>query len=160
VEEALDSGAAVVGVVIGAFATEVSDALNTPKVEIITNMHWEQGKGTGIATGVRHVLDKHPDIAQFILAVCDQPFISASLFRQLHQEQQESGKGIVASAYAGTLGTPVLLTRKYVGPLLHLEKDAGAKQIIQAYQDDVAAVDFPLGHIDIDTREDYEGLLG
>ena len=95
-----------------------------------------------------------------ILSVCDQPFVTAALFQQLFQKQLESGREIVASAYSGARGTPVLLTRKYFDQLIELEKDAGAKQIIQAYPDNVATVDFPGGEVDIDTMEDYERLVG
>jgi len=160
IDEALRAGALPVVVVTGARAEEVAGSIDSGPVEIVFNTQWEQGKGTGIAAGVRKIVEDCPEVTQVILSVCDQPFVTAALFQQLFQKQRESGREIVASAYAGAMGTPVLLTRKYFGQLLGLEKDAGAKQILQAYPDDVATVDFPGGEVDIDTVEDYERLVG
>lgn len=160
IDEALQAGAMPVVVVTGARAEEIAGSIDSVPVEIVFNTQWEQGKGTGIAAGVRKIVADHPEVEQVILSVCDQPYVRAALFQQLSQKQQESGKGIVASAYAGATGTPVLLTRKYYGQLLGLEKDAGAKQVLQAYPDDVATVDFPGGEVDIDTVGDYERLVG
>lgn len=160
IDEALRAGALSVVVVTGARAEEVAGSIDSGPVEIVFNTQWEQGKGTGIAAGVRKIVEDCPEVTQVILSVCDQPFVTAALFQQLFQKQRESGREIVASAYAGAMGTPVLLTRKYFGQLLGLEKDAGAKQLLQAYPDDVATVDFPGGEVDIDTVEDYERLVG
>lgn len=160
IDEALRAGALPVVVVTGARAEEVAGSIDSGPVEIVFNTQWEQGKGTGIAAGVRKIVEDCPEVTQVILSVCDQPFVTAALFQQLFQQQQKSGREIVASAYAGAKGTPVLLSRKYFGQLLGLEKDAGAKQILQAYPDDVATVDFPGGEVDIDTVEDYERLVG
>jgi molybdenum cofactor cytidylyltransferase len=160
IDEAVQAGASPVIVVIGARAEEIAATIDQQAVEIVFNAQWEAGKGTGIAAGVRKIVEDHPEVTQVILSVCDQPFVSAALFQQLGQKQRESGRNIVASAYAGATGTPVLLTRKYFDRLLGLEKDAGAKQIIMACPDDVATVDFPGGEVDIDTVEDYERLAG
>ena len=40
-----------------------------------------------------------------------------------------------------------------------LTGDQGAKILLKKYSDDLATVDFPDGHIDIDTQADYENLL-
>jgi molybdenum cofactor cytidylyltransferase len=39
-----------------------------------------------------------------------------------------------------------------------LSGDAGAKQLLKRYPDDVATVPFPKGSIDIDTEEDFQTL--
>ncbi|HAD12568.1 MAG TPA: nucleotidyltransferase family protein [Saprospirales bacterium] len=159
-DEALRAGASPVVGVTGARAEEIAGSIDSGSVEIVFNTQWEQGKGTGIAAGVRKIVEDYPEVTQVILSVCDQPFVAAALFQQLFHKQRESGREIVASAYAGAMGTPVLLTRKYFGQLLNLEKDAGAKQILQAHPDDVVTVYFPGGEVDIDTMEDYERLVG
>lgn len=160
IDEALQAGASPVVVVLGARAEEIAGSIDSGLVEIVFNTQWEQGKGTGIAAGVRKIMEDYPEVTQVILSVCDQPYVSAALFQALYQAQLETGKNIVASSYAGATGTPVLLTLKYFDPLLGLSKDAGAKQILQSHPDDVATVDFPGGEVDIDTMEDYEQLAG
>ena len=99
------------------------------------------------------------DIEKIIITVCDQPFVSSSLFQQLYQTQNKSVQHIVACAYADTIGTPALFTQKYFDALMSLQGDEGAKKILLANKDDVATIDFPQGNIDIDTQKDYEDLL-
>lgn len=160
IDEAIATGAAPVIVVTGGHAAEVSAAIDLDQVYIVFNEKWKEGKGSGIVAGVREIIASYPEVRNVILAVCDQPFVTAALFIRLFQMQHDGGKGIVACAYAGTVGTPVLFSRRYFEHLLSLEKEEGAKKIIAAYSDDVATVDFPEGEIDIDTPEDYERFLG
>ncbi|MBC7775041.1 MAG: nucleotidyltransferase family protein [Phycisphaerae bacterium] len=159
IDEAVASGAAPIIVVTGAHAKEVSASISDHKVEIVFNEHWEQGKGSGIVAGVQKIITLNIDIQKIILAVCDQPFVMASLFIQLCQTQKESAMNMVASAYADTIGTPVLFTRKYFDHLLGLKNEEGAKKILMTYGEDVATVDFPQGNIDIDTKADYKTFL-
>ena len=159
IDEAGDSGAAPVVVVTGANADEVSASITGSKINIIFNNHWQQGMASGIVTGIQKINTLNRGLEKIIITVCDQPFVNAALLKQLDQFQQESGKHIVACAYANTIGTPVLFTRKYFDQLQGLKGDTGAKQIIKDHSDDVATVDFPQGAIDIDTKKDYENLL-
>jgi molybdenum cofactor cytidylyltransferase len=146
-------------VVTGGHAKEVTASINQDGIDLIYNEQWEQGIASGIVTGIQTLNTRYKEIRQVILAVCDQPFVSASLFEQLYAVQNSSSKNIVASAYADTLGTPVLFTEKYFDLLLGLKGDEGAKKILRTFPEEVARVDFPSGHIDIDTMEDYVGLM-
>ena len=128
-------------------------------MDIVFNEKWVQGKGLGVVAGVQKMLTSHQEIQQLIIAVCDQPFVTAALLVALYQKQKDSGKHIVASAYADTLGTPVLFTRQYFDELLALKNEEGAKQLLTAYREEVATVDFPQGYIDIDTQEEYAQFL-
>lgn len=159
IDELKMAGAYPLIVVIGGHATEVSGSIDQDGIDLIYNEHWEQGIASGIVAGLQRMNIRCKEIRQIILAVCDQPYVSAALFQQLHEVQNSSLKNIVASAYADTLGTPVLFTQKYFDLLLGLKGDEGAKKILKAYPEDVGRVDFPLGYIDIDTVEDYAGLL-
>ncbi|MBL7782850.1 MAG: nucleotidyltransferase family protein [Saprospiraceae bacterium] len=156
---ALEASPSQVLVVTGAYANEVEASIHERKVQIVYNERWEEGKGTGIVAGIHHLTTHFPEIENVIIAVCDQPFVTASLFQSLHQIQQQSGKNIVAAAYANTFGTPVLFTRKYLEELLQLSGDAGAKKIMAAHRDDVATVPFPEGEMDVDTVQDYEVVV-
>ena len=71
----------------------------------------------------------------------------------------KTGKGIVASFYAETLGTPVLFNKKYFNELLNLKGQEGAKKIINRFLDDTASIPFEKGYIDIDTEVDYNKLI-
>ena len=159
IEEAIHAGAQPVVVVTGANADEISKEIKNEKVEIVFNENWEQGMASGIVVGLKKAIILNKELKNVIITVCDQPFVSSSLFKQLFQRQNESTKHIVASAYANTIGTPALFTIKYFDALMGLAGDQGAKGLLKKYSEDLATVDFPDGYIDIDTQEDYENLL-
>lgn len=158
IDEAVESGAELIVVVTGANAKEIEKDIQQ-QVQIVRNENWKEGMATGIIAGVKKTITLNNDIEKIIITVCDQPFVSAGLFKQLYQAQEQDVKYIVASSYADTIGTPALFTQKYFDALMDLPGDEGAKKILKANADDVATVDFPQGAIDIDTPKDYEDLL-
>ena len=147
-------------VVTGAKSKSVSNILRDKSVTIVNNADWQQGMALGIVKGVQAALSKQEGLKNIITAVCDQPFVSAGLFRQLLSVQTKTGKGIVASHYGGISGTPVLFTQKYFPHLQNLHGNEGARKLLKFYDNDVATVPFPEGAVDIDTEEDYQKLLG
>jgi len=123
---------------------------------IIENGEWRRGVGTSIRRG----LEQLPNFVEAaVLLTCDQPYLDASIVSQLIAAQAETGKPIVASSYADTLGVPALFDRSYFDALLALADDSGAKSLIAARPDDVAAISFEKGAIDIDTPEDFQRLI-
>ena len=127
IAEAEKAGASPIVVVTGANSELVSASIAQLQVEVVYNEHWSEGKASGIVAGVRQALAQAPDLHNIITAVCDQPFVSAALFEQLYQTQLDTQQSIVASAYAETLGTPVLFTRQHFEQLQGLKGDEGAK---------------------------------
>jgi molybdenum cofactor cytidylyltransferase len=116
------------------------------------------GAGAGQMEWDPQSLNLAPDLDAAVLVACDQPFVNAAVFTQLMQLRLATGKPIIASAYAETLGIPALFDRSCFPDLLRLNGDSGAKGIILARPHDVASFDFPAGEIDIDTAADYEKL--
>ena len=122
---------------------------------VVENAEWRNGVGTSIRRGVEH-LPGFVDAA--VLLTCDQPFVDAGVIRRLISTQEKTGKPIVASAYANTLGVPAIFDRSCFAALLTLRDDSGAKTLMTTRPNDVAAVGFEQGAIDIDTPEDFERL--
>lgn len=154
-EAAIISGITPVLAVVGGHAGQLAEKL---KVDFVINEQWKAGVSTSIVTGLSTMLERNSDLDSIILSVSDQPFISSAIFKALLETQQISGKGIVASQYAGTMGTPVLFTKKYFAQLLALSGNSGAKAIISENQYDLATIAFEKGYIDIDTMVDYSNL--
>lgn len=157
-DEALNARLYPVVVIVGANADMLIKVFHPPGIEIVNNEKWQEGMGSGIFAGVSKIFSMNIAVENIIIAVCDQPFVSSKLFQRLIEKKSKTGKGIVASAYAGTKGTPVLFNRKYCKDLLALTGEEGAKKILKLYDDDVAVVDFPQGEIDIDTPANYAAL--
>ena len=160
IDEATKAGAQPIVVITGANATRVSASINDDsKINILVNENWQKGISSGIVAGVQEMVSLNNTIKKIIIAVCDQPFVTSALFEQLDQMQNKSGKPIVASTYADTVGTPALFSIEFFNQLLSLKGDEGAKKILKNNINDVATVDFPKGEIDIDTQKDYQNLL-
>ena len=158
VAEALTASLQPVVVVTGAYHVEIEDTLRVLRVDFAYNPDWETGMASGIVAGLRKALSTEPHLPRVIVAVCDQPHISAELFRALVEKYSVSGKGLIACRYSETLGTPVLFEQRYFTELSVLSGEAGAKQLLKRHPDDVATVPFPMGHVDIDTEEDLSSL--
>ncbi len=146
-------------VVTGALKEKVEEELNSLPLNIIYNKDFEEGIASSICVGTTALIKTFRKISGVIFIVCDQPYVSAVVLQRLIETSYKTNKGIVASAYAGTLGTPVLFQMHYFDKLLELKGDTGAKKLINEFPGDVATIDFPLGEVDIDTIQDYKAIL-
>lgn len=146
-------------VVTGAEAQKVEAELSDLKITIARNEEWKEGIASSIHEGITNLLKIAPSIDGILFMVCDQPFVSASLLKELISKKQESKRLIIASAYGNSLGTPALFKKEFIPELLKLKGDSGAKKIIMENVNSVLAVPFALGTVDVDTREDYQSLL-
>lgn len=158
VTEALAADLAPAVVVTGAYHVELLEALNGLVVQVVYNPRWESGMASGIVAGMAKALVSAPDLKAVMVAVCDQPYITAELFRSMVSIHAGSAKGIVGCTYGETLGTPVLFGERYFTELSALSGEGGAKQLVRRFAGDVAMVPFPKGEIDIDTEEDLDHL--
>jgi molybdenum cofactor cytidylyltransferase len=159
IEQAFKVPNSIIIVVTGSNTELIESDLDFSKIKTCFNSEWESGISTSITKGLKELLLSYQDCESCIFAVCDQPYITNVVFENLIREYQNTEKGIVASSYSETLGTPVLFNEKYYDELLKLEGHEGAKKIINRFIDDTIAVPFEKGNIDIDTMEDYEKLI-
>ena len=146
-------------IVLGSKADLILPTLDREKISFTINTNWEEGMGSSIRTGIQELLSQYPLTDAVMLMVCDQPYLSSDHLHELIQQADASGKGIAASTYGETAGTPVLFSRKYFPVLIELKGNEGAKSLVNRFAEDVCRVPFPNGEIDIDTRDDYNKLL-
>ena len=124
----------------------------------VEHEQWSRGIGSSIRCGIEALTNSSPEIEASMLLVCDQPAVDARVIQRLIALRDTTGKSIVASSYAKTLGVPALFTRSVFQELLLLDDDAGAKSIVLRNPERVASLSFPEGEIDIDIWEDWEKL--
>ena len=153
---ALSTALRPVVVVLGAFFEMIAAALTDLEVEVVKNENWAGGMGGSIACGMKHIQGHHPEAGAVLVMLCDQPFVTPELLRQLLETRQKTGALIVASSYAGTAGPPVLFDRQLFCELAALRGNPGAKAVIEKHADSLVEVTFPKGVADIDTMEDWE----
>ncbi|WP_031525438.1 nucleotidyltransferase family protein [Dyadobacter crusticola] len=157
-EVAMEVAGGQVIVVTGSSAALIENQLAGLSCQVVFNPHWSEGMASSIVKGITLAKEKLPDIAGCILAVSDQPFVTAGILQSLI-DKAEAGATIVAASYEDTIGTPVLFTTKYFDQLLQLKGSEGAKKLLLAHRSEVHPLSFPLGKVDIDTQEDYQKLL-
>jgi molybdenum cofactor cytidylyltransferase len=160
-ETALGTQCDAVVVVLGANAAQIRAALDgiapgTKVLEIAENPRWPEGMGTSIQTGIRAAETLGLDGA--ILALADQPLITPQILDRLIAEHGHTGRPIVASQYAGTVGVPVFFARSHFPQLLALAPGQGCKGVILESGEAALRIDCPEAEIDLDTPVDYASL--
>lgn len=144
VDAALQAPLAAVYVVLG--AEDLSDLL-PPEVTIVMNHDWDRGQAWSLQAGVRTAeMDGHSAV---VVGVADQPFAGAEAWRRV----AEAPGSIVTAVYGAHRRPPVKLDAA-VWPLLPLDGDEGARQLMRRHPEMVREVTCPGDPADIDTFED------
>lgn len=155
VRAAGEGGCDPVIVVVGKLGDAIQRELRSTATIVVENPEWQRGLGTSIRRGLQELGDS---IDAVVILTCDQPLVDDSVIAELIAAHDKTRKPIIASRYADTLGVPVLFDRSCFADLLALPDDSGAKTLLTSRPNDVAAVTFEQGAIDIDTPEDFERL--
>lgn len=158
VEVAVASVCRPIIVVLGAYAEQIQPEVSQLPIQVVENLQWNEGMSASIQEGIKALSATLKTIQAVVLVLCDQPFISADIINQLVEAYQTTGKPIIASEYAGTLGVPALFSRSFFSELMTLKDGEGAKQVINKHPDEVFGISFLEGAIDIDTPKDYKQL--
>ncbi|WP_293313113.1 nucleotidyltransferase family protein [Pedobacter sp. UBA5917] len=159
INEALKTHNTQIIVVLGSNAEEILAKHQNNQVDFVINKNWESGMASSIVAGLSSLIEKNTKIKNIIIAVADQVFIKMSTFNNLIEKHIKTGKNIIASSYAQTIGTPVFFGKDYFDALLSLKGTEGAKKLLKQYPLDVETVVFEGGEIDIDTATDYNNLI-
>lgn len=156
--EAIAAGIGNVTVVTGFKSEEVLSEIKNLKADFFYNKEWEEGIGSSIRNGLKHVLSQRPETNAIIITMVDQLFVDASHLQKLTNAYDPSRPMIIASAYSGTFGVPVLVDNFYFEMLKGLKGDEGGKKIFVNYLKNIVEIPFIQGSIDIDEQEDLETI--
>lgn len=158
-ETALTSTCDAVVVVLGAHAEQLRGEVEGTGASIVINPDWQEGLSTSIRAGVEAASSLSEDLEAVLLLLADQPLVSVETIDRLIQTFRATGKAMIASAYSGTMGPPILFARPLFIELLTLEGDKGAKDVLARYPEQVVTVPAPEAAVDIDTIEDYRRAI-
>ena len=145
-------------VVAGYLHEEISKEINDLPVDVFFNRDWEEGIGSSIRNGITHILSKNSNTTAILITTIDQPFIESSHLKKICTVYQPGKKMIVASAYAGTFGVPLVVDTYYFHLLQVLKGDEGGKKVFVNYLNNIVEIPFRGGDIDIDKNEDLKWL--
>ena len=120
---------------------------------IVVNENYIDGMGASLAVAAR-TLAEGADAILVVLA--DQPFVDAAHLHKLCSAWDGSDDTIVATAFAGAQGPPILLPKSAFAELQALTGDAGARCLLADSRFRVTTVWNDAAAIDIDTPEDLD----
>ncbi|MEP7078319.1 MAG: nucleotidyltransferase family protein [Chthoniobacterales bacterium] len=155
---AQEGGCAPIAAVVGQEWERAGAELAGTGAHLVHNREWERGIGTSIRCGIKYLVRDAPSLEGAILLACDQPYVNGEVISRLIGERKKSGKTIVASHYAGTLGIPAFFGASWFGALCSLDDESGAKSLLQSHHGDMAHIEFEGGAVDIDTPDEYASL--
>jgi molybdenum cofactor cytidylyltransferase len=156
VRRALESGLDRVVVVTGHVAEEVGRALGGLPVELVANPAWRQGQGSSVKAGLRAVADRAVAV---VFMPCDQPFLTAGLIDRLIARHAKGDATIVAPAWRGRLGAPVLIDSSLFAELETITGDAGARQLFASHPVVEMEIDDEAPLLDFDSESELSRLL-
>ncbi len=157
VDAALQSRCRETVVVLGAHQEVYRPLLAGAAVRLVDNPEFAHGLSTSIRAGVAAL---SPESRAVVILLADQPRVTSEVIDRLIDTYTREGTRIVASAYRGVVGVPVLFDAALFLELLTLEGDAGARSVIETYPQHGVAVTLEDGWQDVDTPEDLARLDG
>ena len=142
-------------VVVGANSKAVAQAVSDLPVNIVPNADWQRGLASSLKAGLNSV---EPRCQAVMITLCDQVLVTDDHLRLLLDQWLANPSEIMAGAYAGTIGTPVIIPAEFYPQVLALEGDAGAKSILKNNAGRVRTLPIPEAEFDIDLPADLEKL--
>lgn len=142
-------------VALGAEIPGCNEVLAGLPCEILVCPDWQRGMGATLAQAARAI--DEPGAGLLVLGV-DQPHLDAAHLNRLIEQWRRDPQSPVASAYAGTLGTPVLLPAHWRERLLALDGDHGARWLLRASGERVHTIHAPQLALDLDDAQDFASL--
>ena len=121
---------------------------------LAVNAQHARGIGTSAAVGMATLTAADAALDGALFCVCDQPYLTAGTIDALIRRFAEAPDCIVAPAFNGRRGNPVLFPRALFDSFLSLDGDIGGAAVMRAHAERVVLV--PLNNAreltDIDTR--------
>ena len=141
--------------IVGQDAARVAQACSPLQGFLIYNDGHKNGIGESIAVGVRGLGSAADGV---LIMLADQPLICAEDLERLATAWRSQPNNIVASAYAGTWGPPVIFPRADFETLKTLSGDRGARAILEANKNRVTTIACAAAACDIDNPLDLQNI--
>ena len=116
-------------VVINPELKNITEQLEQLGLHVVINEKAEQGMGSSIACGV----SANKDALGWLITLADMPYVKIETLSLLANKLKE-GAGIIAPVFDQQRGHPVGFNSTYKNELMELNKDVGARYIIEKHQ--------------------------
>jgi len=118
---------------------------------VVLNENYASGVGSSLAHAVRAV--RHTAGAVVVL-LADQVMVATDHVQALCDAWSGAANEIIATAYAGTTGAPVLFPHACFSDLIALSGDSGGRHLLSDARYRVREIEYEPAAVDIDTPED------
>lgn len=145
-----------VSVVVGAAGSDVSEAVGSLPIDIVSGFEWREGIAASIRAATHWAADR--EATALLICLCDQPLLSTRHLNALWRASNE-GEKLAASYYAGKPGVPAVFPARDFGALVALRGDEGAASFLRSTPG-VVHVPWWEGEIDVDTPLDLLDRAG
>jgi len=158
VAEVLHSGIAPTFVVTGADGARVAAALAGRPVVFVTNPDPAGDMLSSVRCGLRAA---KPDCDAFLVALGDQPAVSADLVGRMIDAFRAGGRGIVVPVHDGRRGHPILISARHRQEVLTEHDGVGLRSLLAAHPADVLDLDVTDAAVlsDMDHPDEYRREL-
>ena len=158
VDELLRSPVERIFVVIGEQGKPIRDAVAGRRVHLVTNA---DAQGEMLSSVRRGLIAMPEQCTAALVALGDQPSITADVVAELVEAFRATGRGIVVPTYRGRRGHPLVLAMHYRDEILTRYEDVGLRGLLQAHSEDVLGVEVATPGIleDMDVPEDYRRMI-
>ena len=148
-----EAGVGEIIVVTGYQAERVEETLRGCALRCVRNPEHDTGMSTSLRAGLKAVA---ADATAVLVCLGDMPLVGAGdVVRLIAEFDPAAGREICVPVFQGKRGNPVLWARRFIGEMLLLEGDVGAKHLLFKNDDVVHEVVIPTDGIltDIDTPQ-------
>jgi len=138
--------------VLGSYASEIQKDSALAGVKVLYNTAWKEGMAASIRTAVQYASSQQA--SALFIALADQPYVTRHHYLQLMEAHQQHPDHIIAAAYQGRFGAPMIFPVRYFPKLMDLNGDRGAGSWVNALTAGVTGVPMPEAGEDWDTPAD------
>ena len=159
VDELLRSPVDHVFVVVGKQGRPILEAIAGRRVHAVTNTHDDDEMLRSVRCGL---IAMPEESAAAIVALGDQPSITADVVAEMIRSFHTTGRRIVVPTCEGKRGHPLLFSMHYRDEILTRHDGRGLCGLLQAHPQDVFELEVATAAIleDIDLPEDYRRTIG
>lgn len=146
-------------VVVGHQGKSVARKLPKQLITIVTNPNYRSGMLSSVRCGIQALPQ---ECSAVMVALGDQPAISAEIVDEMVQSFVKTDRGIVVPYYHGRRGHPLLFSVKYRNEIMTNFDKVGLRGLLHTYANDVLDLEVSNSSVlsDMDFPEDYRREVG
>jgi molybdenum cofactor cytidylyltransferase len=146
-------------VVLGYEAETISKKIDFKDSKVIINPDYSLGQSSSLRVGLDGV-PADTDGAMFLLG--DQPFVTAKIIDSLIHAFQKQPSSLIIPTHQGKRGNPVVVHRSIFNMVKRITGDTGPRVLFRSLKEEIKEVEVfdPGIHLDVDTIDDYQRLIG